>query len=314
MKSYFSERTNKKHIKNSKVLINSNHSLNLFPLNQLHKPFSMTTMRFLLRKALIFSFLVLFASSDFTSAAGESVTQADGLPSIKGKKVLLVWGGWDGHKPKDFMEIVAPWLKEEGTELIISDSLGVYTNKEIMGSVDLIIQMWTMGKISKDQEKALLAAVKGGVGLAGIHGGLGDSFRDNTEYQYMVGGQWVAHPGNVIDYTVEITNHDDLVTKGVKDFKIKSEQYYMHVDPNMKVLATTTFSGDHDSWIKGATMPVVWKKYYGKGRIFYFSIGHDPAELRIPDAWQIWTRGVRWASASKYEPYEEWLTPMYPGK
>jgi len=283
-------------------------------LNQFHKPFNMTAKTSLIRKALIISFLFLFSTPIFPAFAAGSGSTADGLPSIKGKKVLLVWGGWDGHKPKDFKEIVAPWLKEEGAEVIISDSLGVYTNKQIMGSVDLIIQMWTMGKISREQEKGLLEAVKGGVGLAGIHGGLGDSFRENTEYQYMVGGQWVAHPGNVIDYTVEITNHDDLVTKGVNDFKIKSEQYYMHVDPNVKVLATTTFSGEHDSWIKGATMPVVWKKYYGKGRIFYFSIGHDPAELKIPDAWLIWTRGVRWASASKYEPYEEWLSPVYPGK
>ena len=170
-----------------------------------------------------------------------------------------------------------------------------------------------MGKISGDQEKGLLAAVKRGVGLAGIHGGLGDSFRENTEYQYMVGGQWVAHPGGVIDYTVTITDGNDPVTRGVNDFKLKSEQYYMHVDPNVKVLATTTFSGAHDAWIQGAIVPVVWKKYYGKGRIFYFSIGHDPEELRIPDAWLVWTRGVTWAAESRHQPVEKWVSPVYPG-
>lgn len=260
---------------------------------------------------------LLFTTGLSLSAAnfGKSENTPDGLPSLKGKKVLLVWGGWDGHKPKDFKDIVAPWLKEEGTELIISDSLGVYTNKEIMNSVDLIIQMWTMGKISREQEKGLLDAVRGGVGIAGIHGGLGDSFRDNTEYQYMVGGQWVAHPGNVFDYTVEITNHDDAITKGVNNFKIKSEQYYLHVDPNNRVLATTTFGGKHNSWIDGAIIPVAWKKYYGKGRVFYFSIGHDPAsELKIPDAWKVLTRGIKWAAASKYEPFENLVSPVYTGK
>ncbi len=237
--------------------------------------------------------------------------RADGLPSIEGRRVLLVWGGWDGHKPELFKEIVEEWL-QGSTELIISDSLGVYTNPDIMQSVDLIIQMWTMGKITREQEKSLLEAVKSGVGIAGIHGGLADSFRDNTEYQYMVGGQWVSHPGGVIDYRVEITNTEDPITAGLRGFPIKSEQYYMHVDPNAKVLATTTFSGQHDSWIEGAVVPVVWKKYYGKGRVFYLSIGHDPAELRIPEAWQIFTRGVRWASGSKYEPTVPLVSPVYP--
>jgi uncharacterized protein len=258
-------------------------------------------------KTLVYCFLIALVVYPFPVSADTPASH----PSVKGKKVLLVWGGWEGHKPKDFKDIVTPWLKDEGAELIISDSLGVYTNKEIMGSVDLIIQMWTMGKISKEQEKGLLEAVKAGAGLAGIHGGLGDSFRDNTEYQYMVGGQWVAHPGGVIDYSVQVTNHTDPITKGVNGFKIKSEQYYMHVDPNVKVLATTTFSGAHNSWIEGAVIPVVWKKYYGKGRVFYFSIGHDPAELKIPDAWQIWTRGVYWASQSKYEPAEKWISTIY---
>jgi type 1 glutamine amidotransferase len=171
-----------------------------------------------------------------------------------------------------------------------------------------------MGKISQEQEKGLLEAVRGGVGLAGTHGGLGDSFRDNTEYQYMVGGQWVAHPGGEIDYSVQVTDHDDAITKGVGDFKIHSEQYYMHVDPNVKVLATTTFNGDHNSWIDGAVMPVVWKKYYGKGRVFYISVGHTPKDFDIPEAMEILRRGIRWASGSKYEPYEKWMSPVYPKK
>ena len=236
------------------------------------------------------------------------------LPSLKGKKVLMVYGGWDGHYPKQLTEKLVPWLREQGAILTISDSLGVYTNKAIMSDVDLIFQLWTMGKISQEQEKGLLEAVRGGVGIAGTHGGLGDSFRDNTEYQYMVGGQWVAHPGGEIDYSVQVTDHDDAVTKGVGDFKIHSEQYYMHVDPNVKVLATTTFTGDHNSWIDGAVMPVAWKKYYGKGRVFYISVGHTPKDFDIPESMEILRRGIRWASGSKYEPYEKWLSPVYPTK
>jgi uncharacterized protein len=240
----------------------------------------------------------------------------DGLPSLKGRNVLLVYGGWDGHQPKVFADRIAAWLRLEGVgSLSISDSLGVYTNEKLMANMDLIIQYWTMGEISKEQEKGLLTTIKNGAGLAGCHGGLGDSFRSSPDYQYMVGGQWVAHPGGRIDYKVDITNTNDPITKGLTNFNIKNtEQYYMHVDPNSEVLATTTFSGAHDSWIAGAVMPVSWKRYHAKGRVFYLSIGHDPVDFDTPSAWKLLTRGIRWASGSKYFPKENTMRPAYPSK
>jgi type 1 glutamine amidotransferase len=171
-----------------------------------------------------------------------------------------------------------------------------------------------MAQIEKEQEKGLLEAVKNGCGLAGWHGGLGDSFRQNVAYQFMVGGQWVAHPGGVIDYEVNIANIKDGVTAGLKDFTMHSEQYYMHVDPNVKVLATTTFTAEHADWIEGCTMPVVWKKVYGKGRVFYSSLGHVASDFDVPEALAIMKRGIRWAGQSKYKPLPDWVEPVYPGK
>ena len=135
-----------------------------------------------------------------------------------------------------------------------------------------------------------------GVGIAGWHGGLGDSFRNNVEYQFMVGGQWVAHPGNIIDYEVNILDHSDPITHGLSDFKMRSEQYYMHVDPAVKVLATTTFTGEHAPWVKGVVMPVAWKKMYGRGRVFYCSLGHVAADFKVIEAREMVKRGMLWAS------------------
>jgi type 1 glutamine amidotransferase len=169
-----------------------------------------------------------------------------------------------------------------------------------------------MGKISGKQEAGLLESVRDhGVGLAGWHGGLGDSFRDNTEYQFMVGGQWVAHPGGVIDYEVTISDHDDPITKGISDFKMHSEQYYMHVDPNSKVLATTTFGDAYAPWIKGSVVPIAWKKMYGKGRVFYCSLGHVAADFDTAEALEITKRGILWASKSKYGAKEDLIRPVY---
>ncbi len=208
---------------------------------------------------------------------------------------LMVWGGWEGHEPEACTQIFAPLLRANGYDVEISDTLDAYLNTERMQSLDLIVQVWTMGTITKEQEAGLLAAVKSGVGFAGWHGGQADSFRNNTEYQFMVGGQWVAHPGNIIDYRVNIINHEDEITAGIEDFNMHTEQYYMHVDPSNEVLATTTFTGEHAFWIDGTVMPVVWKRRYGKGQVFHCSLGHHAEDFDVPEAREIVRRGLLWA-------------------
>lgn len=233
------------------------------------------------------------------------------LPSLQGRKVLFTYGGYKGHEPVQSMEFFKPWMENEGAVVEASDNLEPYADSEYMSGIDLVVQAFTMAKISGAQEKGLLNAVKGGCGLAGWHGGLCDSFRQNTEYQFMTGGQWVAHPGGVIDYQVQVTDHEDPVTSGLSDFDMHSEQYYLHVDPNMKVLATTAFSDKHADWIGGCTMPVVWKKMYGQGRIFYSSLGHVMKDFEVPEALEIMHRGIKWASASRYSQAEAWKKPVY---
>jgi len=212
------------------------------------------------------------------------------------KKALIVWGGWEGHEPKKCADIFAPALRERGFEVEVSDTLDSYLDTEKLLALDLVVPIWTMGTISKEQEKGLLDAIGSGVGLGGWHGGMADSFRNNTTYQWMVGGQWVAHPGNIIDYTVNITNHADPITAGINDFQMHSEQYYMHVDPANQVLATTTFNGDHAPWVAGTVMPVVWKRTWQQGRVFYSSLGHVASDFNVAEAKEIQLRGMVWAS------------------
>ena len=212
------------------------------------------------------------------------------------QSALFVWGGWEGHEPRQCTEIFAPLVEREGYRVEISNTLDAYLDAEKMRAYSVIVQVVTMSTITREQEQGLLEAVKSGVGFAGWHGGQADSFRNNTEYQFMVGGQWVAHPGNFVDYTVNITNHDDPITAGIQDFSVHTEQYYMHVDPSNEVLATTTFSGEHAPWIEGTVMPVVWKRRYGEGKIFHCSLGHQASVFDVPEAKEIVRRGILWAS------------------
>jgi type 1 glutamine amidotransferase len=236
----------------------------------------------------IWAFLALIFSAALFVAGGPTA-------ALK-KKALFVWGGWEGHEPKQCVDIFAPWLENQGFEVEISHTLDSYLDLAKMKSLDLVVQVFTMSTITPEQQNGLLEAIKSGVGMAGWHGGMADAFRSNTEYEFMVGGSWAAHPGGVIDYVVNITNRDDPITRGLADFKMHSEQYYMLVDPFTHVLATTTFGGKYAPWIDGAVMPVVWKKMYGKGRIFYTSLGHVAADFDVPQAREIVKRGLLWAA------------------
>jgi len=213
-----------------------------------------------------------------------------------GKNVLIVWGGWEGHQPKQCVDVFAPWLKAQGFDVEVSNSLDSYADAAKMKTLALVVQAVTMGQLTSQQEKGLLDAVRGGVGLAGWHGGLADSFRANPEYEFMVGGSWAAHPGGIIDYGVNVTRHDDPITRGLSDFRMRSEQYYMLVDPSVEVLATTTFSGKAEPTLKDVVMPVVWTKLYGKGRVFNTTLGHVAADFNVTEAREIVQRGMLWAA------------------
>ena len=213
------------------------------------------------------------------------------------KKAIMVWGGWEGHEPKQCVDIFAPILEEEGFAVTISDTLDTYKDRDLMAEQDLVVPAWTMGQIEGEQEQGLLAAVDSGVGIAGWHGCMADSFRNNTTYQFMVGGQFVAHPDGIIDYTVNIAAPDDPIVAGLDDFQMHSEQYYMHTDPGNEVLATTTLEGRQSApWVNGTVMPVVWKRAWGAGRVFYSSLGHVARDFDVPEAREIQRRGMIWAS------------------
>ena len=211
------------------------------------------------------------------------------------KTALIFWGGWDGHTPERSAGIVKDMLARNGFSVRVEAGTKCLLDPEL-GKHDLIVPMITMTTIEKEELKSLLAAVRAGSGLGGFHGLMCDSFRNETDYQFMTGGQWVAHPGNIIDYRVDIAKPSDPVMKGIKAFPYRSEQYYMHVDPANEVLATTTFTDEHFEGIGGVVMPVVWKRRYGKARVFYSALGHTADEFAVKEMATIVERGLLWAA------------------
>lgn len=206
------------------------------------------------------------------------------------KKALFVVGGWEGHTPKESVDRFAPWLATQGYQVELSDTLDVYGDAQRLKGLNLIVPVWTMGELTDAQEKGLCEAVAAGVGLAGWHGTMCDSFRNRVNYQWMTGGQWVAHPGDVKPTVAyHIVDHQHPIVRGLDDFTVPdTEQYYLHVDPANHVLATTTFDD-------GLVMPAVWTRRWGRGRVAYASFGHTYKDFDVPEAHEIVKRSMLWA-------------------
>lgn len=211
------------------------------------------------------------------------------------KSALVVWGGWDGHTPEQSAAVVKEILQLHDFDVVIEPTTKAFADPELKG-FDLIVPVITMSEIAPEELKNLLAVVRGGTGLAGFHGQMCDAFRNEPDYQFMTGGQWVAHPGDIIDFSIEVTKPEDPIMSGIGNFEYRSEQYYMHVDPSVDVLATTTFDGTYFEEIDGVVMPVVWKRKFGKGRVFYSALGHVAEEFNVPQMRQIFERGALWAA------------------
>jgi type 1 glutamine amidotransferase len=215
------------------------------------------------------------------------------------RRALVVRGGWDGHVPVESTDRFIPFLRDSGFTVEVSDTLDAYLDADLLAATDLVLQIWTMGEITPEQRKGLDAAVRAGTGLAGWHGGIADAFRADLEYNFMVGGQFICHPGGFVDHEVEIVadRADHPIVQGIERFALHTEQYYVHADPSIDVLASTTFAAHPDyPWIDGVTMPAVWTKPWGSGRVFVCTVGHKLDDLDTPEVRTIIERGLLWAS------------------
>jgi Uncharacterized protein conserved in bacteria len=229
------------------------------------------------------------------------------------KKALIFQGGWDGHEPALVSQRFGRLLEKNGYCVVHSDTLDCLADEEEVMQYDLFVSCWTMGNIKGEYVRNISKAIGAGAGLAGCHGGMCDSFRNDTEWQFITGGQWVSHPGgDGVKYMVNICHGSSPITEGLADFEVSSEHYYMHIDPAVEVLATTRFPAItyYNISNKVVDLPIAWTKFWGNGRVFYTSLGHhDDVFDKSPNAEIMMERGLLWAGAGKQYAIDNGLTP-----
>jgi type 1 glutamine amidotransferase len=227
------------------------------------------------------------------------------------RHALMVRGGWDGHMPVETTDLFRPFLRDNGFDVRVEEGTAVYADEEYMATVDLIVQVNTMNTIEDAEFHGLRTAVLNGTGMAGWHGGIADSYRNNADYLHMIGGQFAHHAGkdpaervgdqsdNYIPYTVHITEYGKThpITAGIDDFDLVTEQYWVLSDEYNDVLATTTQAvRPWDAWNRPVTSPAIWTRQWGKGRIFVSAPGHRLEIVESQPVRTIIERGMLWAA------------------
>jgi type 1 glutamine amidotransferase len=246
-----------------------------------------------------------------SAARADNLTEERQNMTDTAKSALIVRGGWEGHAPVAATELFIPFLRDNGYAVRIEESPAIYADAAAMAGFDLIVQCNTMNTIQREEQQGLRAAIEAGAGMAGWHGGIADSYRNDADYLQLIGGQFATHPGrhpderhgeqsdNYLPYTVEITDlgRQHEITAGIEDFPLATEQYWVLHDDLIDVLATTTHPVQpYHPWHRPITSPAVWTRDWGRGRIFVATPGHSVDVLQDPNVRTIIERGMLWAS------------------
>lgn len=232
------------------------------------------------------------------------------------RRALVVRGGWEGHSPTETTDLFLPFLERSGFEVRIEESGEVYADPDLMASTDLILQCVTMSEISRDATDGLRRAVANGMGLAGWHGGIADSYRGSSDYLQLIGGQFATHPSkdpsetvgeasdNFLRHSIEMTDlgRTHPITSGIGDITLETEQYWVLSDELNEVLATTTHPAQpYHPWHRAVTTPAIWTRAWGQGRVFVATPGHSADVLQNDQIRTIIERGLLWASRTASE-------------
>ena len=201
-------------------------------------------------------------------------------------KTLLFTGG-SIHDGKGNGDVVQKTLEESGYFDVTRahEDLDALTAKRLE-PYDLVVFFYTVGEINDDQKNGILNAVASGKGFVGWHSA-SDSFKDSPEWKALVGGHFITHP-SYRRFQVSVVDENHFITKGMTEFTVADEQYILDYDPRVNVLCSALW--------KGKTMPVAWTKGWGKGRVVYVSLGHDPKACKQSVFQKLIIRGALWAA------------------
>jgi len=243
------------------------------------------------------------------AAISAALPAADSAAPARPRAILVF------YRTEGFVHDSIPYINEAIRQLgartgafsaDFSEDMGVFTPANL-ARYDAVVFNNTTRLDFKDpaQRAALLGFVKSGKGFVGIHAA-SDNFYTWPEAQEMLGGLFHDHPWISLDSeAVKIDDPANPVAAafGRKGFWIREEIYQImgpYARDRQRVLLSLDMSMAENVRLgrvarTDADFPIAWIRDYGRGRVFYCSIGHNPSITRVPEILKFYLDGIRFA-------------------
>jgi len=194
--------------------------------------------------------------------------------------------------------------RKSGFEVTATDDVSVIT-REGLKQYDAIA-FYTTGElpISDDQKQAFLDFVKSGKGFVGFHSAT-DTFYKWSEYGELIGGYFDGHPWHQ-EVTVKVEDSRNPATQHLgSSFVINDEIYQFRNFSRDRVHVLLTLDTASVDMKKNGVhrtdgdFALAWCKDYGKGRVFYTALGHEPAVWQDERFQKLVVGALQWATAHR---------------
>jgi uncharacterized protein len=196
-----------------------------------------------------------------------------------------------GQRPSGGWEVDYARTADDVRQMITAENLRKY---------DLVFFGNTTGELpfSDEAKTAFTEWLKSGKGFAGVHAAT-DTFYKWPEYGKIIGGYFDGHPWHQqVTVRVEDPKHPAASHLG-SSFEITDEIYqFRDWNRGDKRVLLSIDPGSIDT-TKGKRpdkdYAVAWVSQYGKGRVFYTSLGHRKEVWQDPRYQEHLIGGIRWA-------------------
>jgi len=164
---------------------------------------------------------------------------------------------------------------------------------EALSKYDAVIFNNTTGDLPLPDREGFLAWIRSGKGFVGFHAAT-DTFPGFPGYIDMIGAQFKNHYEQA-EVEVLIQDPKHPATKHFTgSFRVKDEIYLVKNFYREKVHGLLWLD-KHPNFGLPGDYPIAWCKNYGKGRVFYASLGHRTDVVARPDIQQHYLGGILWA-------------------
>ena len=245
--------------------------------------------------------LLLFVVAVFALVIFSGPGRAWGKTPKSGKLLYMTLSKGYHHKSVEPSEPILKAMGEKSGafQVTVTQDVGAFTRENLKNYA--AVMFYTTGELpfTDEEKRALVDFLKSGHGFIGVHSAT-DTLYEWDVYNQIIGGHFDGHPWHQL-VTVNVVDPDSKLVSGLgKSFQITDEIYQIkqfqasgtHVlltlDPTSVDLTKPSVHKNDYGW------PICWTRMFGKGRVYYNSLGHEDAVWNDPRYQDMLLKAIKW--------------------